>query len=413
MEHDWSEGVYNRADWPRVNLWITWYDRKGCRRREPAKLRRDLTGKGKKERARIAKDLNDKAAHLRERHLAGKRGFIAELAPGKKTPLLSDLLPAWSERRVVRRHASEPSLVKRIVNSELGYLRVTDVSRDDIEGAVVAWTRDGLSANYVNCLVHLISNFYNDQGPAHGVAANPAQLTAQFRRKWITKRKPDKMGIPYLKTAADIARCYKALPTFRDMVMFAIGVFAGLRPGELVALRRDDIDLERRRIQVARQKLRACQETGPTKGRYIRHVLINDDLLPILQDWLSSDNPGWAAGSAYLFPVMHRRADGYTMLDIARFSRLARAHFKGLTWYQATRHTFASQWVIAGKHRGQLQVAMGHRSSEMTDRYTHLDPSYYSADSFAPLCGDLLQPEGVTSLTRHKAGTKRSQARSA
>ena len=50
-----------------------------------------------------------------------------------------------------------------------------------------------------------------------------------------------------------------------------------------------------------------------------------------------------------------------------------------LTWYQATRHTFASQWVLAGGTIEQLRVLLGHSTVLVTERYAHL-----RADSFGP-----------------------------
>jgi integrase len=43
----------------------------------------------------------------------------------------------------------------------------------------------------------------------------------------------------------------------------------------------------------------------------------------------------------------------------------------GLGWYQATRHTFASQWVLAGNSIEKLSAILGHSSIAMTQRYAH------------------------------------------
>ena len=46
----------------------------------------------------------------------------------------------------------------------------------------------------------------------------------------------------------------------------------------------------------------------------------------------------------------------------------------GLGWYEATRHTFASQWVLAGNSIEKLSAILGHYSVVMTERYAHLHP---------------------------------------
>ena len=48
-----------------------------------------------------------------------------------------------------------------------------------------------------------------------------------------------------------------------------------------------------------------------------------------------------------------------------------------LTWYQCTRHTFASQWVMANGSIEKLAAEFGHSSTEVTRRYAHLRPDHF------------------------------------
>jgi len=43
-----------------------------------------------------------------------------------------------------------------------------------------------------------------------------------------------------------------------------------------------------------------------------------------------------------------------------------------VTWYQATRHTYASQFVLAGGSIEKLREALGHSTVLVTERYAHL-----------------------------------------
>jgi integrase/recombinase XerD len=43
-----------------------------------------------------------------------------------------------------------------------------------------------------------------------------------------------------------------------------------------------------------------------------------------------------------------------------------------MTFYQAGRHTFASQWVLSGNSIYRLKEIMGHSSVQVTERYAHL-----------------------------------------
>jgi len=101
-------------------------------------------------------------------------------------------------------------------------------------------------------------------------------------------------------------------------------------------------------------------------------------LLPILREWklksgstgrvippLRSDGEQIDKGTPgkYLRPVLKK-------LGLAR---------PGLRWYQATRHTFASQWVLSGGSIEKLKEMLGHYSVTVTEKYAHL-----RADLFTP-----------------------------
>jgi hypothetical protein len=47
-----------------------------------------------------------------------------------------------------------------------------------------------------------------------------------------------------------------------------------------------------------------------------------------------------------------------------------------LTWYQATRHTFASHDMMAGGDLAKLQAEPGHSDIQTTQRYAKMSPDY-------------------------------------
>jgi len=60
-----------------------------------------------------------------------------------------------------------------------------------------------------------------------------------------------------------------------------------------------------------------------------------------------------------------------------------------LEWYDATRHTFASQWVLAGNSIEKLKEILGHYSVIVTERYAHLKPGLFTQKDMAALPIDL------------------------
>jgi site-specific recombinase XerD len=60
--------------------------------------------------------------------------------------------------------------------------------------------------------------------------------------------------------------------------------------------------------------------------------------------------------------------DGHTIRKHLK-DALEKLQLPALTWYSATRHTFASQWVLAGNSLEKLREIMGHSTVQVTERY--------------------------------------------
>ena len=54
-----------------------------------------------------------------------------------------------------------------------------------------------------------------------------------------------------------------------------------------------------------------------------------------------------------------------------------KARLPELTFYEAGRHTFASQWVLHGGSIEKLREILGHSTVLVTERYAHLKPDLF------------------------------------
>ncbi len=54
-----------------------------------------------------------------------------------------------------------------------------------------------------------------------------------------------------------------------------------------------------------------------------------------------------------------------------------------LTWYQATRHTFASHYMMAGGDLAKLQAELGHSDIQTTQRYAKLSTDFRTSKDFS------------------------------
>ena len=59
------------------------------------------------------------------------------------------------------------------------------------------------------------------------------------------------------------------------------------------------------------------------------------------------------------------------------------------TWYQCTRHAFASKWVMADGWIEKLAAVLGHSLTEVTRRYAHLRPEHFREADRRLLAADL------------------------
>ena len=72
-----------------------------------------------------------------------------------------------------------------------------------------------------------------------------------------------------------------------------------------------------------------------------------------------------------------------------------------ITWYRATRHTFASQFVLGGGGIELLSKIMGHASITTTEIYSHLRHDLFAEKAFDAVTVDLARPAGdVVSISR-------------
>jgi len=215
----------------------------------------------------------------------------------------------------------------------------------------------------------------------------------------------DPRTTPFIEKLDDVRRIYLELPEPLN-VAYAIGALAGLRTGEVFALKWEHVDLARRRIHV-RESV-----AGPLKDKDSRVVPILDSLLPILGEWKLR-----TGGSGRVVPSL--RCDGETINKHTpgKYLRMTLNKLRlvrpGLGWYEATRHTFASQWVLSGGSIEKLKEVLGHYSVIVTERYAHLRTDLFPTADLGLIALDLgpgnvveLRPEAAAVTTPQGAAAR-------
>ena len=204
------------------------------------------------------------------------------------------------------------------------------------------------------------------------------------RSKLATKKieiyTPDEMNI-LINTIENgiISSDYRCKRRYRVAPGFLVLYYSGLRAGELLALKKSDIDFDKKLIHINKTlshiKTRDSDVltvyddiiTEPKTSNSIRDVPVSDNCRKYLL-WLLSDD----IDSDY---VIHNTFGGYMKLRSFQqtFYRIcvedAHIKYKGL---HALRHTFTSDLVRKGANVSIVSKILGHSSVKFTyDRYFH------------------------------------------
>ena len=172
----------------------------------------------------------------------------------------------------------------------------------------------------------------------------------------------------------------------RDAELIRVAAYAGLRQGELLALRWPDVDFLGRKLIVSSTPSADVESTSTKSGGF-REVPLPDqaagamDRLSRRTDDTGPDEYGFCNGSSRrLGPSALRRR--YDRGPACR--RLPPLRFHDL------RHTYGSLLVAGGVDLISVKSAMGHSQVGTTERYLHARPAAELADRFTTALGGIV-----------------------
>ena len=225
-------------------------------------------GKGSTARTRTeAKRLQAELERRVERVRLGVEVALPEDGGGSLASLLQWWLDTYSKQSAA--HATNVSTIrKHFFGSDLAALPLTAVTSGRIEAFLQAKSTQ-VSPQTLNHLRGYLSRAFNT---AHRTDRYPGPNPAQdVRKRKVPKRQPDYLHrheVPLLLRALD--------PRWRPI--FAAALYTGLRKGELLALRKSDVDLLRQTLMVARS-----HERDTTKGGRAESIPVATELVPFLR----------------------------------------------------------------------------------------------------------------------------------
>jgi integrase len=254
----------------------------------------------------------------------------------------------------------EAALRSRIL-PELGGARLGSITRPDLQDLADQLLGEGLDPSTIRNVFMPLRAIYRRGLARAEVAVNPTsglQLPAPRGRR-------DRIASP-----EEAARLLAALSE-RDRPLWATAMYAGLRRGELMALRFEDIDLAGGVIRVERAwdpKEHSFIQVKSRAGR--RRV----PLVAVLRDHLVEHKLRTDRAEGLSFGRDAERPFEDSSLRARAITAWRTAGLDPITLHEC-RHTFASLMIAAGVNAKALSTYLGHASITITlDRYGHLMP---------------------------------------
>jgi integrase len=146
---------------------------------------------------------------------------------------------------------------------------------------------------------------------------------------------------------------------------FVVAFFTGMRAGEMVGLKWDNVCFDRKIIKVVETRVYGLEGRPKTNSSY-RDI----DMLPMVYDALKDQAAKTRLKSKYVFLNFDDKPiAAETMRKNAWSKALNKAKLDYRPMIQ-TRHTFATMMISSGENLGWVQKMMGHSSLKMiTDKY--------------------------------------------
>lgn len=313
-------------------------------------------------------------------------------APSAKT--LREVAMAWLEgveRGEVRNRSGHPfkpstvrgyrtSLNERILPL-IGGRKLSSIATADLQEIVDGWQVEGQAPSTIRNSLKPLQAIYRRARTREGPAMNPTHDLE------LPSPNPAEVRIVAPEMAV---RMLSVLPV-EDRAIWATAIYAGLRYGELRALRWAAVDFASKTIRV-RESWDPKEGSIAPKTRTSARTTPMPEAARIVLAELRSRRPSapddalaYAAdgGSPFHAASIYRRADrAWEDAGIPERLRLHQA-----------RHTYASFMIAAGVGAKALSVFMGHSSIKVTfDLYGHLMPG--TEAQAAALLDDFLEGSG-------------------
>ena len=204
--------------------------------------------------------------------------------------------------------------------------------------------KNNLSASYQNQIVNAIKLYYS---------------TVQNKKIEISRihRPKNAKLLPNVLSKAEVKMILEAHVNLKHKMMLCLIYSCGLRRGELLNLKLQDIDSKRNLIFIYQ-----------AKGKKDRIAPLSPKILEMLRTYYAGYKP-----SIWLFEG-HNKGEQYSEKSIQSVLKnaVSKAGIQKPVSLHWLRHSYATHLLESGTDLRYIQELLGHRSSKTTEIYTHV-----------------------------------------
>jgi len=281
------------------------------------------------------------------------------------------------------------SLTERHFVPYFGVRKLHEIPRLEVQRFITLKRGEGYATKTLEHLRNLLSRLFQTAVDWGMLQENPA------RGLKLPPREPRREV--HILSAEGIQRLLGALPE-PSRTIFALGIVTGLRIGELLGLKIDDVDLTGATLHVRRAFYRG--EVGsPKTRRGERSIPLASHVVGLLMHYLGGRTvqSEWLFSSKAGTPLNDRNLMRRQVEPVCK--ALGIPHFG---WH-SLRHTFRTMAANRGIQPELVRAILGHESLETTMIYMHrVDSAEREA---VEKVGEVLCPS-VPNITKLVAGTK-------
>jgi integrase len=255
-----------------------------------------------------------------------------------------------------------------------GHLPVDQITRQQVEQLVADLLRTGASVRMVRGVVSTLRRLLQAAVDWGLIASNPARRVRLPAPETHTRQAHEHvLSMPELSRL--IGACKGSL---RTETMIRVMAEAGLRRGEVIGLRWEDVDLAGLRLHVRRSvsDVHGIRQERTTKGKRSRRVAISEGFAERLAAWRVRSGGDRATG--YVWPgrvgaPMSAHSPNQSLARALRRAGLVDEGGVRLVTPHGLRHTAASLMLAAGVPLIVVSRQLGHANPNVTAQvYAHL-----------------------------------------